>query len=242
MSLINWFFALLLCIVQSRSSILSRVCPAWVTPGDLCTWCQGLFWALRRSDWTFWSKKWRRRAHSWHTSSFTLLLASKGQYFKISRCLCHVCLSMFQCFYQPGLDSIFTEIKFQLGFILLACQVQSLAADLKKFQDRNFLSWESPKYSMKLEIFWSKEIRAKRQTVDITCTEHAKVPSGSLAKGIKYKKTAKVLWKSSFLDMHLTSSDHIWPITFLAFTLRNHRPLNGALSLQNIARRLAQNR
>jgi len=62
---------------------------------------------------------------------------------------------------------------------------------------------------MKLEIFWSKEIRAKRQTVDITCTEHAKVPSGSLAKGIKYKKTAKVLWKSSFPDMHLTSSDHI---------------------------------
>ena len=186
------------------------MCPAWVTPGDLCTWCQGLFWALQRSDGTFWSKKWRRRAHSWHTSSFTLLLASKGQYFKISRCLCHVCLSMFQCFYQPGLDSIFTEIKFQLGFILLACQVQSLAADLKKFQDRNFLSWESPKYSMKLEIFWSKEIRAKRQTVDITCTEHAKVPSGSLAKGIKYKKQQKYCGKvPSWICIlhHLTISD-----------------------------------
>ena len=44
---------------------------------------------------------------------------------------------MFQCFYQR-LDALFTEIKFQLGFILLACQVQSLAADLKKFQDWNF--------------------------------------------------------------------------------------------------------
>ena len=116
---------------------------------------------------------------------------------------------MFQCFYQR-LDAIFTEIKFQLGFILLACQVQSLAADLKKFQDWNFHSWESTKYSMKLETFWSKEIRAKRQTVDITCTEHAKMPSGSLAKGIKYKKQQKYCRKvPSWICIlhHLTISD-----------------------------------
>lgn len=76
--------------------------------------------------------------------------------------------------------------------------------------DRNFLSWESTKYSMELETFWGKEIRAKRQTVDITRTKHAKVPSGSLAKGIKYKKLQNYCRKvPSWICIlhHLTISD-----------------------------------